>query len=302
MACEIWRLINHFKGLKSIKEKLAHHVATQYKFTDQSKSLCAPGTRVEIQKAILEEWLSPQPGTKERIFWITGIAGSGKSTLSATLANNLRKKGIPVAAQFFISRNVPETIDPNNVIPTIALQLADFSPAAARMIEATLKDGLPGSQEEQIRELLLAPIQEICKSCNRVVILIDALDELLHASKSVLKILSTIAPLDCDLPDNVRFLVTSRPEHWADISRSKNLELKVFKQHLLKTESSMWEVQNFIVARMQEITPDEPGWENWPDLEELQNLSNKVNGLFHYAATALHWIEGQIYIDSEGWS
>ncbi|KAJ7729181.1 hypothetical protein B0H16DRAFT_1428332 [Mycena metata] len=45
---------------------------------------------------------------------------------------------------------------------------------------------------------------------------------------------------------------------------------------------------------MKEITPDEPGWENWPPPGEVQKLSNKANGLFHYAATALHWIEGQI--------
>ncbi|KAJ6448257.1 hypothetical protein C8R45DRAFT_172235 [Mycena sanguinolenta] len=192
----------HATKLQFIKEKLAGHVAAQHKFTDQSKSLCAPGTRVEIQADILE-WLSPQLGTNERIFWITGIAGSGKSTLSATLVNNLRKKGTHVAAQFFISRNIPKTTDPAKIIPTIALQLANFSPAAACIIEAALKHGLPGSQEEQIEELLLAPIQEICKSHNRVVILIDALDELLNAGKSVLKILSTIAPLDCDLPDNV---------------------------------------------------------------------------------------------------
>ncbi|KAJ7751384.1 hypothetical protein B0H16DRAFT_1242467, partial [Mycena metata] len=172
---------------------------------------CADGTRVGIQADILK-WLSAQSGTKEHIFWITGIAGSGKSTLSATLVDKLRQKDMPVAAQFFISRNIPETIEPAKIIPTIALQLAEFSPAAASIIEAALKYGLPGSQEEQIKKLLLAPIQEICKSYNRVVILIDALDELLNAGKSVLKILSSIAPRGCKLPDNVRFLVTSRPE------------------------------------------------------------------------------------------
>ncbi|KAJ7729180.1 hypothetical protein B0H16DRAFT_1330597, partial [Mycena metata] len=203
--------MNQFKEFNFIKEKLAGHVTAQHKFTDQSKSLCAPGTRVEIQADILK-WFSPQPGTKERIFWITGIAGSGKSTLSATLVDKLRQKDMPVAAQFFISHNIPETIEPAKIIPTIALQLAEFSPAAASIIEAALKYGLPGSQEEQIKKLFLAPIQEICKSYNRVVILIDALDELLNAGKSVLKILSTIAPLGCDLPQNVRFLITSRPE------------------------------------------------------------------------------------------
>ncbi|KAF7351607.1 Vegetative incompatibility protein HET-E-1 [Mycena sanguinolenta] len=276
-----------------IKEKLAHHVATQYKFTDQSKSLCAPGTRVEIQADILK-WLSPQPGTNERIFWITGIAGSGKSTLSAPLIDTLRKEGTPVAAQFFISRNIPETIDPSKIIPTIALQLAEYFPAAARIIHDTLKGGFPPSRKEQVETLLLAPIWELSKYCD-IVIIIDALDELLNAAKSVLEILSIIAPLDCELPDNVRFLVTSRPEHWADISRSKTLKLTVFKQYPLLTESSVVEVHNFIIVRMQEITPDEPGWENWPDPNELQHLSDKANGLFHYAATALHWIEDQIH-------
>ncbi|KAJ7483226.1 hypothetical protein FB451DRAFT_102346 [Mycena latifolia] len=123
--------------LQSIKEKLANHITTQHKVTDQSKSLCASGTRVEIQADILK-WLSPQPGTNEHIFWVTGIAGSGKSTLSATVVENLREKHTPVAAQFFISRNIPETVDPSKIIPTVAKQLAEFSPAAADIIHDTL--------------------------------------------------------------------------------------------------------------------------------------------------------------------
>ncbi|KAJ7793562.1 hypothetical protein B0H14DRAFT_2533367 [Mycena olivaceomarginata] len=45
---------------------------------------------------------------------------------------------------------------------------------------------------------------------------------------------------------------------------------------------------------MKEITPDEPGWENWPHPAELQKLYGKADGLFHYAATALQWIKQQI--------
>ncbi|KAJ6528162.1 hypothetical protein B0H19DRAFT_969271, partial [Mycena capillaripes] len=115
--------MNQFKELQLIKEKFAGHVAAQHKFTDQSKSLCAPGTRVEIQ-ADIKQWLLLGSSTKERIFWITGIAGSGKSTLSATVVDNLGKQHIPVAAQFFISRNIPETTNPAKIIPSIAQQLA----------------------------------------------------------------------------------------------------------------------------------------------------------------------------------
>ncbi|KAF8189079.1 hypothetical protein K438DRAFT_1470254, partial [Mycena galopus ATCC 62051] len=123
---------------------------------------CAPGTRIEIQKDIMR-WLSPEPFNHKRIFWITGIAGSGKSTLSATLVDNLGKKHQPVAAQFFISRNIPETIDPAKIIPTIAQQLAGFSPAAAGIIHSALENHFPSSQKEQVEALLLAPIRELSK-------------------------------------------------------------------------------------------------------------------------------------------
>jgi hypothetical protein len=285
-----------------IKEKLANHVATKHEYTDQKKSLCATNTRVDIQTEITE-WLSPQTFSNESIFWITGIAGSGKSTLSATIVDTLGKNKTPVAAQFFISRNIPDTIDPNKVIPTIAQQLAKSSPAAARIIHDTLKDRFPPSLEDQVKALLLAPIQELSKSRDVVVILIDALDELQNAAKSVLQMLLPIAPKGCNLPDNVKFVITSRPEHWADISKSKTLELRVFKQHSLLTDSSVQEVHNFICAKMDKILAEvqeknltdwESKWKDWPTEEQLWNLSRQANGLFHYAATALSWIEEQI--------
>ncbi|KAJ7793549.1 hypothetical protein B0H14DRAFT_139487 [Mycena olivaceomarginata] len=279
-------------GLRSIKEKLANHVAGRHKFTDQSKSLCAADTRVEIQ-ADINRWLLPGSKTKEHIFWITGIAGSGKSTLSATVVENLCENKTPVTAQFFISRNIPETIDPAKIIPTIALQLAEFSPAAAGIIHNVLERGFPPTKKKQVEELLLAPILELCKSGDAVVILIDALDELSNAADSVKEILESIAPKGCDLP-NVRFLITSRPERWAYISESETLELSVFKQHTLETSSSVDEVTGFTTARMMDITAKEPGWGNWPPPGDLQKLCIKADGLFHYAATALHWIEGQI--------
>ncbi|KAF8208992.1 hypothetical protein K438DRAFT_2012356 [Mycena galopus ATCC 62051] len=277
--------------LQSIKEKLASHVAAQHKFTDQSKSLCAPGTRVEIQ-AHIEQWLLVGSLHKEHIFWITGIAGSGKSTLSATVVDKLRKKGTPVAAQFFVSRNIPETTNPDKVIPTVAKQLAESSPTAAHIIDDRLKYGFPSSRQEQVEALLLAPIRELSKSHNAVIILIDALDELENAAENVMEILLSIAPKGCDLPDNVRFLITSRPEHWADISTSKTLELAVFKQHPLTTDSSMAEVHSFIIARMGEIRPKD--WDDGPTRDQLLGLSTKADGLFHYAATALQWIKEQI--------
>jgi len=106
----------------------------------------------------IEKWLSPQSSNAERIFWVTGIPGSGKSTLSATIIDNLRENHTPVSAQFFISRNIPETVVPDKIIPTIAQQLAVSSPTAARILEKTLKDGYPATRKKQVTSLLLDPI------------------------------------------------------------------------------------------------------------------------------------------------
>ncbi|KAJ7741922.1 hypothetical protein B0H14DRAFT_472579 [Mycena olivaceomarginata] len=43
---------------------------------------------------------------------------------------------------------------------------------------------------------------------------------------------------------------------------------------------------------MEEITPRD--WKPWPPSGELEKLCNKADGLFHYAATAVHWITQQI--------
>ena len=270
-----------------IEKQLASHIATNYKYTNQSKKLCAKGTRSKLLGDI-EQWLLPHPSNAERIFWVTGIPGSGKSTLSATIVENLRETDTPVSAQYFISRNFLETIDPNNMIPTIAQQLAISSPTAARVLEKALKNGYFLDPDKQITSLLLDPIRELSKSRDVVVILIDALDELNDADKRVRHLLSQIAPIHCDLPNNIRFIITSRPEHWTDISQFNEA---VFKRHFLATELSVKEVHEFVVARMEEIRPDEPDWRDWPDPDQLQRLSDKANGLFHYAATALQWIE-----------
>ena len=131
-----------------IKDKLASHIAANYEHTDQSKSVCADGTRVK-PLADIKDWLLSPPSNAERIFWVTGIPGSGKSTLSATIVENLRENDTPVSAQFFISRNIPETIDPNKIIPTIALQLAISSSTAARLLEKALKNGYPATRDRK---------------------------------------------------------------------------------------------------------------------------------------------------------
>ena len=68
---------------------------------------CLEGTRVDLLKEI-EGW-SANPGDR-CIFWLNGMAGTGKSTIARTVARKLDTKGC-LGASFFFSR---DSVDLNN--------------------------------------------------------------------------------------------------------------------------------------------------------------------------------------------
>ncbi|KAJ3886781.1 hypothetical protein GG344DRAFT_22176, partial [Lentinula edodes] len=124
-------------------------------------------------------------------FWLTGVAGSGKSTISTSLATTLRAEGVTVAT-FFCKRDQASRRDPRRVIPTLAWYLASTFPGFREKLGPTLlelKEGrraLPSNPTAQLDTLILEPLQGLVMSygshsspsiSSPIVILIDALDE-----------------------------------------------------------------------------------------------------------------------------
>src|SRR5882724_8047922 len=83
-----------------------------------SRQQCLEGTRVEILQSITD-WLS-MPSGGQNILWLHGPAGSGKSTISTTIAERFRTLR-RLGAFIFFDRNKS---DPAAVIRTMAHQLA----------------------------------------------------------------------------------------------------------------------------------------------------------------------------------
>jgi NACHT domain len=254
---------------------MAHRV----RYEEQNKVFCAPNTRVGILKEL--EWWATELSDDQRICWIAGIPGSGKSTIAATIARRLKECNV-LCAQYFISRNVPDTTDPQRLFPTIARQLAE-SPAAARVIH----DELTGTSadtlaKEQAMALLLKPIQAVSRPSGTLVIVIDALDELRSAgTEDVPSILSSVAS---QLPENAKLIITSRPENWIVT------DLKASHKITLHPEDSVKDVGDFICSRLKAIG-EKRKWQEWPSTTQIRDLSAKAAGLFHYAETAVRWIE-----------
>jgi len=83
--------------------------------------ICLAGTREGVLGEI-EDWLN-RPGGG--VYWLTGVAGSGKTTIAHTLAKSLAKRD-RLGASFFCSRDQTSRSDLNQILPTLAYQLAVF--------------------------------------------------------------------------------------------------------------------------------------------------------------------------------
>ncbi|KAF8601236.1 hypothetical protein BDV93DRAFT_585628, partial [Ceratobasidium sp. AG-I] len=170
---------------------------------------CMPGTRVEVLDK-LKAWA--ENSKSENIYWLNGMAGTGKTTIAYSFCDQL-KSSLALAASFFCSRQVKECRDVNLILPTLAYQLARFSrPFQHHLSKAIEKDPDIHTRKipEQFQKLIVEPL---LKSKDTIpldlVVVIDALDECDNKG-GVCQILGVFLSHSTQLP--LKFFVTSRPE------------------------------------------------------------------------------------------
>ncbi|KIM86662.1 hypothetical protein PILCRDRAFT_64736, partial [Piloderma croceum F 1598] len=143
------------------------------------RSVCLPGTRVNVLN-LVTDWLINGTGN-QNILWLQGVAGSGKSCLSTTLAN-LFEETNRLGAFLFFNRNVAEQSDPGLVIRTLAFKLAIFDQRIGNAISAVVENHSAIVDSDiyfQFNKLLVEPISSLgsLQSEGPIVIVLDALDE-----------------------------------------------------------------------------------------------------------------------------
>ncbi|KIK66262.1 hypothetical protein GYMLUDRAFT_111915, partial [Collybiopsis luxurians FD-317 M1] len=146
---------------------------------------CNPGTRVWIL-AEIEAWATLSNPFNPFIasgYWISGMAGTGKSTIAMSVCQKLKAKGVH-AGSFFCSRQIPECRDYRLIIPTLCCQLAKFSRAFADSLDTALFKELDLTTKrpaEQVKHLLIEPWKVVSGIFKREqcvpVFVLDALDE-----------------------------------------------------------------------------------------------------------------------------
>lgn len=287
----------------SITSSLSLQIAKRYTYVDQGKTGCVPTTRVAIIEEILE-WTTNTRAESPNLFWLTGVPGSGKSSITTSITKILRdRKSNIIIIQLFISRSHESTTNPNFIFPTIAMQLATQDHAVALQINEAL-DALPtltdGISDLQATKLFVEPIRTLAElySQKSVVVVLDALDESTTiVGRTVADILSTAVN---DLPSNAKVFVSSRSEAAIQKVFSRLVNLGHAAHIHLETSdvSSLQDVSGFLSGEITSIVDDNYLDEDWPGEERLRALCDNASGLFIWAVTATKFIRSRI--TSEG--
>jgi hypothetical protein len=186
-----------------------------------TKKECLPKTRTAILSRIIE-WINDSGDTAQRVLWLSGPAGTGKSAIAHTIANWSNDLGWLGSCFCF---DLKDDKRHEKVFSTIARDLADRDPEMRRTLANVVEhaNALKNTTDiiQQWRKLFMEPLKKLSESSmgpEPVLIVIEALDESggVETRHHLLRILAGKLqdkglPQITELPHNFRILVTSRP-------------------------------------------------------------------------------------------
>jgi hypothetical protein len=248
---------------------------------------CLKGTRKAVLGKI-ELWMSNFG--RPPVYWLNGLAGTGKSTIAQTIAERVFATG-QLGASFFCSRDFEDRSNLQFIFPTLAIQLArKYTKFRSILIPLIQSD--PGVADEslyhQMEKLIVQPLRE---SNTSTVIIVDALDEC-KDDEPASAILSVLGQFVSEIP-KVKFFLTGRPEPRIQagfyLPRMTNAT-DVFVLHEVESSQVNSDVQLFLKHEFLELANRRHGLDGWPAQEQLDFLCERAAGLFVYAVATVKFI------------
>ena len=254
---------------------------------------CLSYTRIDLLRRI-EAWATAT--NDKHIFWLSGMAGTGKSTIACTVARKFRDQD-RLGASFFFSRGGGDLGNARWFFTTLALQLAKTSSSIKSYIcEVVAKDSHIAQQglSVQWKNLILQPLSRLKDGqlqCRTLVLVVDALDEC-ENQDDIRLILQLLAKTRKLTAIHFRILITSRPElhirhGFHDISSNmyQNFILHDIAQSIVEKDiSAFFKYELGRIQREHCLLP------SWPSEQNIKCLVDRAGGLFIYAATICRFI------------
>ncbi|KAF9645039.1 hypothetical protein BDM02DRAFT_3120843, partial [Thelephora ganbajun] len=221
------------------------------------------------------------------IFWLNGLAGTGKSTIAKAVSEQVFADG-KLGASFFCSRDFEDRSNLHLIFPTLAFQLAHKYPTFRSAPVPLLRsnpDIVHESLMNQTRELI---VWQLKSADVWTVVAIDALDEC-EDEEPQSAILSVLGRFVGQIP-KVKFFITGRPE--PRIKTGFRLPLLVdstdtFVLHDIHPSLVHSDIRLFLKHELSE---------GWPSDEDIDVLCHRAGGLFIYAVATVKFLDSSTHL------
>ncbi|KFY82137.1 hypothetical protein V500_10793 [Pseudogymnoascus sp. VKM F-4518 (FW-2643)] len=279
---------------------------------------CLRGTRCDVLNRI-QDWAESPTG--EVIFWLHGMAGTGKTSVALTVATALNTRqpltegrqappSVFLGASFFFKQGDTTRNGTKAFFPTLARRLAqgfpDIGTQIAHAVGKNLEIGTKAPQQ-QLDGLIFKPLSVIDKQtfiAVRLMVIVDALDECIE-QKEVDDLVGMLRALEDLHQVQLRVLITSRRDD--HILRSfEKLPIEMYSPSLLdkvrsavKEDNEVDDNTKYLIHTLTKIAAERGVPASWIDEDGIASLSKKADGLFIYAATMCRFLDCEDFDDEE---
>ncbi|KAH9051181.1 hypothetical protein EDB83DRAFT_1326888 [Lactarius deliciosus] len=211
---------NQIRQIISKKAENANHLYRSAQSAQRSE--CLDGTRVTVLEKI-RTFLKDTVNVK--LFWLNGIAGSGKSTIAQSAAVEATLLADCIVASFFFSqRGHAELRDASFVFPTLAYQFSLADTGFRKRVSGIIQEQPDIFEKDYISQyesLILEPLKAMDCTQRRIFIVLDAFDEC--EPRGATAILNALLDKKFGVPKELKVLTTSRPEaHIREVFYTRN--------------------------------------------------------------------------------
>ncbi|KAF4957239.1 hypothetical protein FGADI_3304 [Fusarium gaditjirri] len=278
---------------------------------EEHNATCLENTRRDILRDI-NDWVEDTTDQAKTVFWLNGMAGTGKSTISRTIARSLSEAG-RLGASFFFKRGETNRGSISKFVTTIARQLATNQSAIEPYIhEAVLQEPTITSKaiRNQFERLIVEPLTRCSNNSHKdtpISIIVDALDEC-ESDADIHLIINLFSGTRGLRHPRPRIFVTSRPDlpvrlgfkdvegTYQDLilheipSQVIENDIAIFLQHETELIKACWDTS---VPERRRLPI------NWPDSDCIRLLTKRATPLFIFAATVCRFIADRRHGDPE---
>jgi hypothetical protein len=256
---------------------------------------CTPDTRVLLLDEIMT-WVDDPAGSC--VFWLNGLAGTGKSTIARTLCQRLMDRSL-LGANFFVDRQHQDRRNSSNIVRTLAHQLALRQRSVTAALCSELRERpvfAPRSLDTEIDDFLCKPSRSLSEDTSLVIVL-DALDECLTdivGRPGGDLVLSLVRQL-IGLSGRLKLFITSRAEPSIEQmfdDLTAHLEHTVVRLHDLDKIVVEQDIRTYLLDAFRQIRVRRTSLNlsDWPLAEDLERLVQISGSLFVFASTVIRFV------------